>query len=72
MGTKQDGARIARTRYEPGTVCGPYITLPEGTRGGLSDDGNDELHLSAACEHRGTRPVVVWCPPSQVDEWFSA
>lgn len=66
------GARIARTTYEPCTVCGSYVTLTEGTRTGLSEDGDFELHLTEECEHHMTRVVMVWRPPSQAEETFSA
>jgi hypothetical protein len=70
--TKQYGARIARATYAPCAVCGAYVTLTEGTRFEISDDGNDEIHLTEECGHRVARPRMVLCPRSQADEWFQA
>lgn len=72
MSRQAYGSRIARTTYESCGVCDSYVTLTEGTRIGLSDDGCNEIHVTEECEHRVTRSVMVWCPPSEADEWYPA
>lgn len=66
------GSRAARQTYEACTTCGTYVTLTEATRTGLSDNGDFELHLTEECEHLMSRPVMIYCPPSQAEETFSA
>ena len=72
MNTPAYGTRIARCTYEPCSVCGSFVTLTEGTRVGMSEGGEDEIHVTEECEHRVSRPVLVWCRPSEAEEWFPA